>query len=59
MKKELQFLDISHKVKRSVKTTFKTTNYIKSAAKLLNGTCYHPAHVFRGIILSEATRLKN
>ena len=59
--KELEFLDILHKKKSSEKNGFKTVNHIKptaKSAKFLNGNSYHPAHVFRGIILSEANRLK-
>ena len=59
--KELEFLDILHKIKSSEKNGFKTVNHIKptaKSAKFLNGDPYHPAHVFRGIILSEANRLK-
>ena len=59
--KELEFLDILHKIKSSEKNGFKTINHIKptaKSAKFLNGNSYHPAHVFRGIILSEANRLK-
>ena len=55
--KELEFLDILHKIKSSERYGFKTVNHTKTA-KFLNGNSYHPAHVFRGIILSEANRLK-
>ena len=47
--------------KQKGKIGFKTTNYIKPTAtfaKFLNGNSYHPPHVFRGIILGEANRLK-
>ena len=58
---ELEFLDVLHKINNSEKNGFKTTNYTKptaKSAKFLNGNSYHPPHVFRGIILSEANRLK-
>lgn len=55
---ELEFSDILHKIKNSEKNGFKTVNHIKSTVKFLYGNSYHPAHVFRVIILSEANRLK-
>ena len=58
---EIEFLDVLHKINKKEKKGFKTTNYIKPTAtfaKFLNGNSYHPPHVFRGIILGEANRLK-
>ena len=59
--KQLEFLDILHIINSSEINGFKTVNHTKPTAKLakfLNGNSYHPTHVFRGIILSEANRLK-
>ena len=59
--KEQEFLDILHKINSSEINGFKTVNHTKptaKSAKFLNGNSYHPTHVFIGIILSEASRLK-
>ena len=54
----MEFLDILHIINNSEINGFKTVKHTKPTAKIFNGNSYHPTHVFRGIILSEANRLK-
>ena len=59
--KELEFLDVLHCTDTQVLKGFKTKNFIKPTARnsvFLNGKSYHPMHVFRGIFISEAKRMR-
>ena len=58
---EIEFLDVLHVANSSSQWGFKTRNFIKPTAKdavFLNGKSHHPLYIFRGIILSEAKRMR-
>ena len=57
----IEFLDVLHCADKNAKGGFKTKHFVKPTgtnALFLNGKSHHPLHVFRGIILSEARRLR-
>ena len=58
---EIEFLDVLHSTDPNAPNGFITKDYTKPTAKdqtFLNGTSYHPKHVFTAIIKGEATRRK-
>lgn len=59
--KQLEFLDILHCTNKKEEFGFIIKNYIKPTAEkatFINGKSFHPSHVFRGIIIGEAKRMK-
>ena len=57
---KLEFLDVLHCIDDKFTNGFKTRNFIKPTALdsvFLNGSSYHPRHIFKGIITGEAKRL--
>ena len=57
----IEFLDVFHYADQSYKVGFKIQNFIKPTgvdAFFFNAKSHHPLHIFRGIILSEARRLR-
>ena len=59
--KELEFLDVNHRVCNKAIGGFYTTDYMKPTARervFLNGSSHHPRSVFRSIVFSESTRMR-
>ena len=58
---QVEFLDVLHMTDKCSNGGFRFKNFVKPTAAnalFLNGKSYHPLHVFRGIILGEARRLR-
>ena len=57
----LEFLDVEHKIDSSYSCDVFTKIFIKPTATnclSLNGQSYHPLHVFKSIVHSEAIRMR-
>ena len=57
----LEFLDVEHKIDSSYSCRFFTKNFTKPSVTnrlFLNGQSYHPLHVFKSIVYSEAIRMR-
>ena len=57
----LEFLDVEHKIDSSYSCGFFTKYFIKPTAAnrlFLNSQSYHPPHVFKSIVYSEAVRMR-
>ena len=57
----LEFLDVEHKIDSSYSCGFFTKNFIKPTATnrlFLNSQSYHPPHVFKSTVYSEAVRMR-
>ena len=56
-----EFLDVFHQIEEDDPIGFVTKNFTKPTAAgrtFLHGNSYHPLHIFKGIIFSEAVRLR-
>ena len=57
----LEFLDVEHKIDNSHFGGFYTRDFVKPTAldrTFLNGKSFHPTHIFKSIVFSEAVRLR-
>ena len=57
----LEFLNVEHKINNSPVGGFYTSNFVKPTAldhTFLNGKSFHPIHIFKSIVFSEAVRLR-
>ena len=57
----LEFLDVEHKIDNSHIGGFYTRDFVKPTAldrTFLNGKSFHPTHIFKSIVFSEAVRLR-
>ena len=57
----VEFLDVFHQIEEDDPIGFVTKNFTKPTAAgrtFLHGNSYHPLHIFKGIIFSEAVRLR-
>ena len=60
-KAQVEFLDVLHEIKPKATKGFITKDFIKPTAKnatFLHGKSYHPKYMYKGIVLSEAQRLR-
>ena len=58
---QVEFLDVLHQIKTTATKGFITKDFIKPTAKnatFLHGKSYHPKYMFKGIVISEAHRLR-
>ena len=56
----IEFLDVFHQIEEDDPIGFATKNFTKPTAAgrtFLHGNSYHPLHIFKGIIFSEAVKL--
>ena len=58
---QVEFLDVLHKSDAGREKNFVVSDFVKPTAKdatFLNGKSFHPAHIFKGIVLGEGHRLR-